>query len=113
MQFLTLVLRYRACAAAILFAATIQIGMASADTSFRTFLESLWPDAQAAGVSRKTFDAAFAGLKPDYKLPDLEIPGRKKRKVRQAEFHARAARILGQVLFGTTGQAWARPIAQT
>src|SRR3954447_237616 len=29
------------------------------------FLEALWPDASARGISRTTFDAAFAGLTPD------------------------------------------------
>ena len=29
------------------------------------FLNALWPDAQARGVTRKTFDAAFAGFAPD------------------------------------------------
>jgi len=33
--------------------------------AFQRFLESLWPEAQAAGVSRATFDAAFAGLHLD------------------------------------------------
>ncbi|MFO1102872.1 MAG: lytic murein transglycosylase [Methylocystis sp.] len=37
---------------------------AQADT-FEAFLQSLWPSAQAAGVSRETFDAAIAGLTPD------------------------------------------------
>ena len=30
----------------------------------------------AAGVSRATFDAETRGLEPDYKLPDLILPGR-------------------------------------
>jgi len=33
--------------------------------SFAAFLQGLWPKAQAAGVSRETFDAAIAGLAPD------------------------------------------------
>ncbi|MFO1124386.1 MAG: lytic murein transglycosylase [Methylocystis sp.] len=37
---------------------------AKADT-FEAFLQGLWPSAQAAGVSRETFDAAIAGLSPD------------------------------------------------
>ncbi|MGD9539870.1 lytic murein transglycosylase [Methylocystis sp.] len=37
---------------------------AQADT-FEAFLQGLWPSAQAAGVSRETFDAAIAGLSPD------------------------------------------------
>ncbi|MBM3551056.1 MAG: lytic murein transglycosylase [Alphaproteobacteria bacterium] len=39
-------------------------GHARADT-FEAFLQGLWPQAQAAGVSRETFDAAIAGLAPD------------------------------------------------
>ncbi|MDX2307795.1 MAG: lytic murein transglycosylase [Hyphomicrobium sp.] len=44
---------------------------------FRAFLESLWPEAEARGVSRATFDGAFKTLEPDFKIPDLELPGRK------------------------------------
>jgi lytic murein transglycosylase len=33
--------------------------------SFAAFLEALWPDAQKEGVTRATFDAAFAGVMPD------------------------------------------------
>src|SRR5438128_1751897 len=36
--------------------------------SFATFLETLRPDASARGVTRKTFDAAFAGLTPDVRV---------------------------------------------
>ncbi|WP_237153072.1 lytic murein transglycosylase [Oryzibacter oryziterrae] len=32
---------------------------------FQTFVEGLWPAASAAGVSRATFDRAFAGVGPD------------------------------------------------
>ena len=57
---------------------------------FRDWLASdLWPDARAAGVSRATFDAAFDGVKPNLKLPDLILPGQKPdapRKQHQAEF---------------------------
>jgi membrane-bound lytic murein transglycosylase B len=31
----------------------------------RPFLQALWPDAAARGITRKTFDAAFAGFTPD------------------------------------------------
>ena len=48
----------------------------AADAGFTQFIASLWPEAQAAGVSRATFDAETAGLEPDYKLPDLILPGR-------------------------------------
>ncbi|MGH6717572.1 MAG: lytic murein transglycosylase, partial [Bradyrhizobium sp.] len=39
----------------------------AADTGFIRFIASLWPQAQAAGVSRATFDRETAGLEPDYK----------------------------------------------
>jgi len=42
----------------------------------RSSSPSLWPEAQAAGVSRATFDTETRGLEPDYKLPDLILPGR-------------------------------------
>jgi lytic murein transglycosylase len=48
----------------------------AADAAFTQFIVSLWPEAQAAGVSRATFDAETRGLEPDYKLPDLILPGR-------------------------------------
>jgi lytic murein transglycosylase len=48
----------------------------AADAAFMQFIASLWPEAQAAGVSRATFDRETRGLEPDYKLPDLILPGR-------------------------------------
>src|SRR3984957_234849 len=48
----------------------------AADAGFTQFIASLWPEAQAAGVSRATFDTETRGLEPDYKLPDLILPGR-------------------------------------
>src|SRR3954462_937514 len=48
----------------------------AADAAFTQFVASLWPEAQAAGVSRATFDAETRGLEPEYKLPDLILPGR-------------------------------------
>ena len=48
----------------------------AADPAFTQFIASLWPDAQKAGVSRKTFEVQTRDLEPDYKLPDLILPGR-------------------------------------
>jgi lytic murein transglycosylase len=48
----------------------------AADAAFTQFTASLWPEAQAAGVSRETFDHETRALEPDYKLPDLILPGR-------------------------------------
>src|SRR5215475_5961188 len=48
----------------------------AADSAFTQFIASLWPEAQAQGVSRATFEMETRGLEPDYKLPDLMLPGR-------------------------------------
>jgi lytic murein transglycosylase len=48
----------------------------AADAAFTQFIASLWPEVQAEGVSHATFDAETRGLEPDYKLPDLILPGR-------------------------------------
>ena len=59
----------------------------AADAAFTQFIASLWPEAQAAGVSRATFERETHGLEPDYKLPDLILPGRPKTGApAQAEF---------------------------
>jgi lytic murein transglycosylase len=49
---------------------------ATPDPAFRQFIASLWPEAKAAGVSHATFDRETANLEPDFKLPDLILPGR-------------------------------------
>jgi len=56
--------------------ATTPPALAAPDTAFTQFIASLWPEAQAQGVSRATFDEQTRGLEPDYKLPDLILPGR-------------------------------------
>jgi lytic murein transglycosylase len=73
---------------AILLALAAGIGPASAAASpeFRLWLEGTWPDAQRIGVTRASFDAATRGLEPDYKLPDLVLPGRASPPPTQAEF---------------------------
>ena len=72
-------------------------GSAHADDGFNAFLRGVWPEAQQAGVSKKTFDAAVAGLEPDFKLPDLEIGGRPKvDNTGQAEFTKTAADYLSK-----------------
>ena len=58
-----------------------------ADAAFQAFLQSLWPQAQALGVSRATFDRATQGLEPDLALPDLILPNRPEKPGQgQAEF---------------------------
>lgn len=40
----------------------------SRDESFAAFVNALWPDARAKGVTRATFDAAMRGLTPDQRV---------------------------------------------
>jgi lytic murein transglycosylase len=66
---------------------TVSPAVAAADPAFTAWLQSLWPPAQALGVSRATFDAATRGLEPDLSLPDLVLPGRpEKPSAGQPEF---------------------------
>jgi membrane-bound lytic murein transglycosylase B len=39
-----------------------------AASDFRAFVEELWPQVQSRGVSRATFDSAFAGVTPDSRV---------------------------------------------
>ena len=71
----------------------------AADAAFQKWLESVWPDAKALGVSRATFDAATRGLEPDLTLPDLVIPGRPDRQPAQAEFVQTPAQYLKESSF--------------
>jgi lytic murein transglycosylase len=70
---------------------------AQSEAEFQQFIQSLWPEAQAVGVSRTTFDEATRGLKPDLKLPDLVIPGKPKAIPRgQPEFERTPAQYLSE-----------------
>jgi len=44
------------------------------EARFAQWLQDLWPEAEAAGVSRKTFDGQLKGLQLDWSLPQLEPP---------------------------------------
>src|SRR3984893_3239902 len=48
----------------------------AADVGCAQSIALLWQEAQAAGVSRATYETETRGLEPDYKLPDLILPGR-------------------------------------
>jgi lytic murein transglycosylase len=58
-----------ALAQAALAQANEVAGMPPPSAGFQAFLQSLWPLAQQAGVTRATFDTALAGLEPDPALP--------------------------------------------
>ncbi len=44
------------------------------EKGFAEWLVALWPDAEAAGIKRATFDANLKGLKLDWSLPHLVFP---------------------------------------
>jgi lytic murein transglycosylase len=79
-------MRLRTCvlaAAVFLVSSPVRAG----DAAFQSFLQSLWVDAEKAGVSRPVFDAAISGLEPDLSLPDLDVAGNADRPPpAQAEF---------------------------
>jgi len=71
----------------VLLAGVSATSASAADPLFQRWLQGLWPQAQALGVSRRTFDAATHGVEPDLTLPDLDLPGREGAPPRgQAEF---------------------------
>ena len=81
---------------------------AKVERQFQAWLQQeIWPQAKAAGVSRKTFDAAFAGVTLNWELPDLAPPGQKPRvpkRQRQAEFSAPEKYFSRGALEGATSQ---------
>ncbi|MEC5292055.1 lytic murein transglycosylase [Aurantimonas sp. C2-6-R+9] len=79
---------------AILIAAPLPARADAVTDGFRAFLEAdIWPAANARGVPRAVFDAAFKGVTPNLKLPDLQLPGSKETVAEtnfQAEFKSGA-----------------------
>ena len=70
------------------------------DAAFQQWLQSTWPQAQALGVSRATFDNAVRGLEPDLSLPDLAIPGKPEQPAPgQPEFVQTPAQYLREPTF--------------
>ncbi len=98
---------------------TASASAATLDHQFRAWLENeLWPDAKAKGVSKQTFDAAFEGVTPNLKLPDLVTPGEKPKtpkRQHQAEFGSPgsyfAEKTIGAVSSG--GRARAAKLSKT
>jgi len=77
------------------FLARVPKTMAQTSSGFRQFVEALWPDAKAQGISRATFDFAFQGVEADLSLPDLVLPGKAQSEVKgQAEFTRTPAEYL-------------------
>lgn len=82
MKVLSRSLLLAACASLTLIAgATSPTQEAFAETRYERFVRTFWASAKKAGVSRKTYDTAFAGLKPDPVVleknayqPEFKIP---------------------------------------
>ncbi|MBZ9678094.1 lytic murein transglycosylase [Mesorhizobium sp. ES1-1] len=88
---------------------------AKIDDQFRAWLQNdLWPEAKTKGVSKKTFDAAFDGIKPNLKLPDLVKPGEKAttpKKQHQAEFGSPGAYFAEKTISAVSSGGRAREAA--
>jgi lytic murein transglycosylase len=103
----------------ILFALALCVATDSASAQqppFSQFIQSLWPEAQKLGVSRKTFENETRGLTPDTSLPDLEIPGRVERPPSQAEFVQTPEQYVSEALiarFTVQGRQYANKYRDT
>src|SRR6185503_8912068 len=62
-----MILRILAALALVVSISAHALGQDAAprDPAFEKFLSELWKDAQAQGITRATFDKAFAGVTPD------------------------------------------------
>lgn len=84
----------------------------SINAQFQSWLQNdLWPQAKARGVSAETFNAAFKGVTPNLKLPDLVLPGQKPKTPKQqhqAEFGSPAAYFAEKTVLGVTSGGRAR-----
>lgn len=75
-------LRRAAGLVAAILSLVLGAGTAGAATDYRpavekrftAWVEELRPEAEAAGITKEAFDAAMKGVKPDWSLPDLELP---------------------------------------
>src|SRR5262249_50254832 len=76
---------WRPCLALALLVGALAAGAkAQSKEAFAHFIEAIWPEAQALGVSRATFERAVRGVEVDPTLPDLVLPGQDTKG--QAEF---------------------------
>lgn len=92
---------------------------AAVEKQFQTWLaQTVWPQARSKGVSADTFNAAFSGVRLNWKLPDLVPPGTKAQvpqKQRQAEFRSPAKYFNRNSISGATsvGRQMAKRHADT
>jgi len=102
------------------FAPALAVDRAATERAFQQWLVTdIWPDAQAAGISRKTFDAALGDVTLDWDLPELVPPGTSAPHTveAQAEFRSPAAyfnqaNLNAQVAIGRQQLAkWSKTLA--
>ena len=69
------------CVIAAAAAMTAQAAPVHANAAYRNFVKNFWASARKAGVSRETYDRAFAGLSPDPEVieknahqPEFKLP---------------------------------------
>ena len=100
-----------ACLALIAVAAVMTAPhRAAASPAFQAFVEGLWPDAQARGVSRATFDNAFRGVVPDPKIG--ATTGKQSEFVRPVWHYIAGATAPGTVAKGqAAARQWAPVLA--
>lgn len=60
-------------------------GKAEVEAQFRAWVEALWPEARAAGITRRTFQQTLSGVSLDWELPDLRPPGRREQEQSQRQ----------------------------
>jgi lytic murein transglycosylase len=100
--------------------AVAAVDRAGLESAFNQWLKTdIWPAAEAAGVSRKTFDTALRGVTLDWSLPELRPPGAtdKPKPEHQAEFRSPGAyfnesRMNNEVAHARAELAkWKKPLA--
>ncbi len=88
----------------ILFSPMALYAQGTIDAQFAAWLKNdLWPEARSRGISQSTFNAAFSGVRPNPKLPDLILPGQKQQvpqKQHQAEFRSPARYFAENIIGG-------------
>jgi lytic murein transglycosylase len=100
----------RTCLGMALIAFTLvapaSASQSAAQAGFKPWLEQvIWPQVSKRGVPRASFDGAVSGLRLNFDLPDLVLPGQKpggERKQLQAEFRSPGAYFdaIGGVISG-------------
>ena len=100
-----------ACLALIAVAAVMAAPhRAAASPAFQAFVEGLWSDAQARGISRATFDDAFRGVVPDPKIG--ATTGKQSEFVRPVWHYIAGATAPGTVAKGqAAARQWAPVLA--